>query len=301
MIALAIVGGGQTTLAGSEPQDERDFAVDHAIGGLKKGSRILAPEGRSTATSHSRATKPGGAISPKDTGGLTSGSRSAGAAKSGGGGGTQTGGAQGGGSTGGGTGARATEAPSGGGETGTKTGTGSESLGGGGTGTGITEEPSGGGSETVSELPAGGETGGGTEPSATTNTGASNDLIELDVDVDATTGGGSADLSVGGEPVAETEVNTGANLSEITEPVTEEANTTLETGVVTDTTTADASTTTSGDSLTVDVGAGSDTLGEALLGTGSELDPDATTAEETTDILDDCSVLDPLSLPEHCL
>ena len=47
--------------------------------------------------------------------------------------------------------------------------------------------------------------------------------------------------------------------------------------------------------------AGSDTLGDALLGTGSEVDPDATTAEETTDVLDDCSALDPLSLPEHCL
>ena len=275
MIALAIVGGGQTTLAGSEPQDARDFAVDHAIGGLKKGSRMLAPEGRGAATSHSRATTPGGAVSPKDAGGLTSGSRGVGAAASGGGG-SQTGGAQSGGSTGGGTGVSATEAPS--------------SGGGGGTGT-----------ETVSEPPAGGETGGGTEPSATTDTGTSNDLIELDVDVDTTTGAGSADLSVGGEPVAETDVSTGTNLSETTEPVTEDANATLDTGVVTDTTTADASTTTSGDRLTVDVSAGSDTLGDALTGTGSEVDPDATTAEETTDILDDCSTLDPLSLPEHCL
>ena len=284
MIALAIVGGGQTALAGSEPQDERDFAVDHAIGGLKKGSRMLAPEGHSTATSHSRSTKPGGAISPKDAGGLTSGSRGAGAATSGGGG-TQTGGAQGGGSTGGGTGASATEAPRGGGGTGTEAGTGSESLGGGGTGTGITEEPS----------------GGGTEPSATTDTGASNDLIELDVDVDTSTGAGSADLSVGGETVVETEASTGTDLSGTTEPVTEEISTTLDAGVVTDTTTIDASTETTEGSLTVDVSAGSDTLGDALLGTGSELDPDATTAEETTDILDDCSALDPLSLPEHCL
>ena len=272
MIALAIVGGGQTALAGPEPQDERDFAVDHAIGGLKKGSRILAPDGRSPATSHARATPPGGALGPKDAGGLTSGSRSTGAAKSGVGG-TQTGGAQGGGGTGGGTGTE--------------------------TGTGVPEEPSGGGSETVSEPPAGGDTGGGTEPS--TDTGTSNDLIELDVDVDTTTGGGSADLSVGGEPVAETDVSTGTNLSDTTEPVTEETNATLDTGVVTDTTTAEAGTTTSGDSLTVDVSAGSDTLGDALLGTGSELDPDATTAEETTEILDDCSALDPLSLPEHCL
>ena len=285
MIELAVVGAGQTALAGSEPRDERDFAVDHAIGGLKKGSRILAPEGRGAATSHSRATKPGGAISPKDAGGLTSGSRGAGAAKSGGGG-TQTGGAQGGDSTGGGTGASATESPSGGGG-GTDTQTGA----------GITEESSGGGSETVSEPPAGGEPGGGTEPSATTDTGTSNDLIELDVDVDTTTGGSSADLSVGGEPVAETDVSTGTNLSETTEPVTEETNATLDTSVVTDTTTADASTTTSRDSLTVDVSAGSDTLGDALLGTGSEVDPVATTAEETTDVLDDCSALDPLSLP----
>ena len=214
MIALAIVGAGQATLA-----DERDFAVDHAIGGLKKGSRMLAPEGRGAATSHSRATKPGGAISPKDAGGLTSGFRGAGAA-----GGTQTGGAQSGGSTGGGTGVSATEAPSGGGGTGTETGT------------GLTEEPSGGGSETVSEPPAGGETGGGTEP---TDTGTSNDLIELDVDVDTTTGGGSADLSVGGEPVAETDVSTGTNLSETMEPVTEETNATPDTGVVTDITTAE--------------------------------------------------------------
>ena len=70
---------------------------------------------------------------------------------------------------------------------------------------------------------------------------------------------------------------------------------------MTDTTTIDAGTAASDDSLTVDVSAGSDTLGDALLGTGSELDPDATTAEEPTDVLEDCSVLNPLSLPEHCL
>ena len=255
MMALALVGGGQTALAGAAPQDERDFAVDHAIGGLKKGSRMLAPESRGVVTLPSRLTPPGGA--------------------------------QGGG----GTGVSVTEAPSGGGGA----GTGPE------TGTGMTEQPSGSGSETVSEPPAGGGTGGETEPPATTDTGASNDLIELDVDVDTTTGAGSADLSVGGEPVAETDVSTGADLGEATEPVTEETGATLETGVVTDTTTIDAGTETTEGSLTVDVSAGSDTLGEALLGTGSELDPDATTAEEPTDILDDCSTLDPLSLPEHCL
>ena len=290
LIALVIAGAGQATLASSQPQDERDFAVDHAIGGLKKGSRMLAPKGQGAGQSHSKATKPGGAISPRDAGTVTSGSRGAGGAKSGGeprsigevgspvgigpspstGGGTQTSGTHGG-----------TD---------------------GGTGPGATEEPSGvGGSEATSEPPAGGETGAGTEPSGTTDTGTSNDLIELDVDVDTSGGGGSADLSVGGEPVAETDVSTGTDLSGTTEPVIEEASTTLDAGVVTDKTTIDASTETTEDSLTIDVSAGSDTLGDALLGTGSEVDPDATTAEETTDVLDDCSLLDPLSLPDHCL
>ena len=285
LMTLAVVGAGHTALAGSPAQEERDFAVDHAIGGLKKGSRMLAPEGQGASKSHAGATKPGGAVSPRDVGAVTGGSRGAGVAQ-------PVGGPQ----------------PTGrvGESTSTETSAGSESLGGGGAGTGITEESSVvGGSETVSEPPAGGgtggETGGGTEPSGTTDTGTSNDLIELDVDVDTATGGGSADLSVGGEPVAETDVSTGTNLSETAEPVTEDAGATLDAGVVTDTTTADANTTTSGDSLTVDVSAGSDTLGDALLGTGSEVDPDAATAEETTDILDDCSTLDPLSLPEHCL
>ena len=101
--------------------------------------------------------------------------------------------------------------------------------------------------------------------------------------------------------MAETDVSTGTDLSGTTDTVIADAGTTLDAGVVTDTTTIDASTETTTDTLTVDVSAGSDTLGDALLGTGSELDPDATTAEETTDILDDCSALAPLSLPEHCL
>ena len=182
---------------------------------------------------------------------------------------------------------------------GTETGTGSRPLGSSDTTPGGVKEPSGGsGSETSSEPPAGGETGGETE---NTNTETSNNLIDLNLDANTSTGEVNTDVSVGGEPVIEADVNTGTDLSGTTDAVTEDASTTLDAGVVTDTTTIDASTETTEDSLTVDVSAGSDTLGDALLGTGSELDPDATTAEETTDILDDCSVLDPLSLPEHCL
>ena len=159
----------------------------------------------------------------------------------------------------------------------------------GGTGTGSVEEPSSG---------AGGETGGGTE---SPDTGTSNTLIDLNLDANTSTGEVNTDLSVGGEPVIEADVSTGAGLGETTDTVTTDTGTTLDAGVVTDTTTTDASTAATEDSLTVDVSAGSDTLGDALLGTGSELDPDATTAEELTQVLDDCSTLDQLSLPEHCL
>ena len=281
VIEFAIVGAEQTTLASAEPRHERDLAVDQALGGLEEGSRMLAPGGQGAAESHSGAIKPGGTLSPRDAGGVTSGSRGAGAAKPGGGprstggfgsqggtglgtsaggGGTQTSGAQGGGNTAGGAGR----------------------------------------SETSSEPPAGGETGGGTE-TGSTGTGTSGSLLDVNLGADTSTGEVRTDLSVGGEPVIETNVSTGTDLSGTTDTVTADTGTTLDAGVVTDTTTIDASTETTEDSLTVDVSAGSDTLGDALLGTGSEVDPDATTAEETTDILDDCSALNPLSLPEHCL
>ncbi len=298
VIELAIVGAGQTTLAKAEPQHERDLAVDQALGGLEEGSRMLAPEGQGASESHSGAIKPGGTLSPRDAGAVTSGSPGSGAAKPGGGqrstggfssqggtgfntsagGGTQTSGAQqGGGITGGGTS--------------TGTGTGSGPLGGGDTGPGSVQEPGGG---------TGGETGGGTE-TGSTGTGTSGSLIDLNLDANTSTGEVNTDLSVGGEPLIEADLSTGADLSGTTDTVTADTGTTLDAGVVTDTTTLDASTETTEDNLTVDVSAGSDTLGDALLGTGSEIDPDATTSEETTDILDDCSVLDPLSLPDHCL
>ena len=297
VLELAIVGAGQTRLANGEPQHERDLAVDQALGGLEEGSRMLAPEGQGAAESHSGVIKPGGTTTPRDAGAVKSDFRGAGATKPGGGplstgsfgsqggtapstsagGGTQTSGAQGGGGAGGGAG--------------TETGTGSGPVGGGDTGPGSVEEPSGG---------AGGETGGGTE-TGSTGAGTSDNLIDLNLNATPSTGETSADLSVGGEPVIETDASTDTDLSGTTDTVTADTGTTLDTGVVTDTTTTDASTATSGDNLTVDVSAGSDTLGDALLGTGSEVDPDATTAEETTDILDDCSALDPLSLPEHCL
>ena len=297
VIECAMVGAGQPALASAESNDERDFAVDQAIGGLREGRRMLAPGDQGAGRSHSRTTKPGGALSPRDIGAVTSGSRGAGAAKPGGGqrsiggvsspvgtgpstsvgGGTQTSGAQGGGGTAGGTG--------------TDISTGTEPPSGGNTGPGSVEEPSGG---------TGGETGGGTE-TGSTGTKTSGSLIDVNPGADTSTGEVGTDLSVGGEPVIEADVSTGTDLSGTTDTVTADTGTTLDAGVVTDTTTIDASTETTEDSLTVDISAGSDTLGDALLGTGSEVDPDATTAEETTDILDDCSALDPLSLPEHCL
>ena len=291
VLELAIVGAKQTTLANAEPQHGRDLAVDQTLGDLEEGSRMLAPGGQGAAESHSGVIKPGGATTPREAGAVKSGFRGAGATKPEGGprstgsvgsqvgttpstsagAGTQTGGAQGGGGTGG------------------------------GTGTGSVEEPSGvSGSETSSEPPAGGETGGETETEST-DAGTSNNLIDLNLDANTSTGEVNTDLSVGGEPVLEADVSTGTDLSGTTDTVTADTDATLDAGVVTDTTTGDAGTTTSDGSLTVDVSAGSDTLGDALLGTGSELDPDATTAEETTDILDDCSALDPLSLPDHCL
>ena len=297
VIEFAIVGAAQITLASSEPKEERDFSADQVLGGLEEGSRMLAPGGQGAAESHPRVTKPGGTLSPRDAGALTSGSRGAGAAKPGGGqrsigdvgsqvgtgpstsagGGTQTSGAQGGGVTGSGTGAGA--------------GAGSEPLGGGDTSSGSVEQPSGG---------TGGETGGGTE-TGSTDAGTSSNLIDVNLEADTSTGEVNTDLRVGGEPVIEADVSGGTDLSGTTDTVTADTGTTLDAGVVTDTTTIDASTETTEESLTVDVSAGSDTLGDALLGTGSEVDPDATTAEETTDILDDCSALDPLFLPEHCL
>ena len=293
VLELAVVGAGQTAPASAEPQPERDLAVDHVLGDLEEGSRMLAPGGQGAAESHSRVIKPGGTTTPGDAGAVKSGFRGAGAAKSDGaprptgrvgsrvgtapgasvGGTTQTSGAQGKGGVDGGAG--------------TETGAGSGSLGGGDTGSGSVEEPSGvGGSETSTEPPA---------------AGTSNNLIDLNVDANTSTGEVNTDLSVGGEPVIEADLSTGTDLGGTTDTVTAQTDTALDAGVVTDTTTIDASTETTEDSLTVDVSAGSDTLGDALLGTGSELDPDATTAEETTDILDDCSTLDPLSLPEHCL
>ncbi len=296
-VGLALMGAGQAAPARAETQHERDMAVDHALGGLKEGSRMLAPGGQGAAASHSGVAKPGGAHGPRDAGGVTSGSRGAGAARPGGGP-QSTGGvgspASTGPSTSAGGGPQTSGAQSGGGAGGsasTETGTGSGSLGGGDTGPGSVEPPSGG---------TGGGTGGGTD-TGSTDTGTSGNLIDLNLDANTSTGEVSTDLSVGGEPVVETDVTTGTDLSGATETVAGETGVALDAGVITDTTALDAGTTASDDSLTVDVSAGSDTLGDALLGTGSEVDPDATTAEETTGILDDCSVLDPLSLPEHCL
>ena len=289
VLELVLVGAGQAAPARAESQHERDLAVDQALGGLEEGSRMLAPRGRGAAESHSGVLKPGGATTPRDAGAVKSGVRGAGAANLGGGprstgsvgsqvgttpgtnagGGAQTGGAQGGGGS--------------------------------GAGSGSVEQPSSvGGSDTGSEPPAGGHTGGGTEPESP-DTGTSNDLIDLNLGANTSTGEVNTDLSVGGEPVIEADVSTGAGLGDTTDTVTPDTGTTLDAGVVTDTTTTDASTAATEDSLTVDVSAGSDTLGDALLGTGSELDPDATTAEEPIEVLDDCSTLDPLSLPEHCL
>ena len=273
-LELFIVGAEQATLAHAEPQHERDLAVDQALGGLEEGSRMLAPGGQGAAESHSGAIKPGGTTTPRDAGAVKSGFRGAGAIKPD-------------------SGPRST------GGVGSQVGTAPSASAGGGTQT-SGAQGGGGGSEPSSEPPAGGDTGGGTETEST-DTGTSNNLIDLDLDANTSTGEVNTDLSVGGEPVIEADVSTGTDLDGTTDTVTADTDAALDAGVVTDTTAIDASTETTEDSLTVDVSAGSDTLGDALLGTGSELDPDATTAEETTDILDDCSALDPLSLPEHCL
>jgi len=122
------------------------------------------------------------------------------------------------------------------------------------------------------------------------------------VDVDTSTGEVSGDVSVGGEPVIDTDVETGTDLGGITEPVTDDAGAALDAGVVTDTTTIDASTETTEGDLTVDISAGSDTLDDTLTGTGSEFDPDSDSSEEDIGAdNDDCNVLDPLSIPEECL
>ena len=306
-LELVIVGTGQAMPAHAEPPHERDLAVDQVLGGLEEGSRMLAPRGHGAAKSHSGVVKPGGTTTPGDAGAVKSGFRGAGVTKpdrgrrstgsvgsrvgtipsASGGGGTQTSGAQGGGGVGG--------------ATGPETGTSNGSPGGGSAGPGNVEEPGGvSGSETSSEPSAGGGTGGGTDTESP-GTGASNNLIDLNLDANPSAGEVDTGLSVGGEPVIEADVSTGTDLSGTADTVTADTDATLDAGVVTDTTTIDASTETTEGSLTVDVSAGSDTLGDALLGTGSELDPDAATAEETTDILDDCSTLDPLSIPEHCL
>ena len=238
MLEFAIVGTEQAARANAAPQHERDVAVDQALGGLEEGSRMLAPGGQGAAQSHSGVIKPGGTTTPRDAGAVKSGFRGAGATKpdsgprstrglgpQGGtvpsasaGRGTQTGGAQGGGGAGGGTGAA--------------TSTGSGSPGGGNTGPGSIEEPSGA---------TGGETGGGTD-TGSPGTGTSGGLIDVNLEADTSTGEVSTDLSVGGEPVIETDVSAGTDLSGTTDTGTADTGTMLETGVVTDTTTIDAST-----------------------------------------------------------
>ena len=129
----------------------------------------------------------------------------------------------------------------------------------------------------------------------------------IDVNLDAETSRGQVggDVSVGGEPVIETEVSSGADLGgadAVTEDVSAGTNLDLDAGVETDTTTVDAGTATTEGDLTIDVSAGSDTLGDSLTGSGSEGDPDSDSSEEDTGAdNDDCNVLDPLSIPERCL
>ena len=283
LLVLTILTFVECTHAGSawaERGDNRDFAVDQALGELDAGTRLLSPDVSGKAGQATRA-KPGSTISPRDAG-TVRGGRGAGASPLGAGGTERVGGGPAVSGSG-------TAAPGTGGGDGTAPGAGGVETGegGGGGGTGSV-----GGGEPIVDVEV-----GGTETDTSGGAG-----IDVDVDVDTSTGEIGGGVSVGGEPVIETDIDTGIELGGTTEPVTEDASTELDAGVVTDTTTIDASTETTDGNLNVDVSAGSDTLGDALTGTGGERDPDSDSSEEDTGAdNDDCNVLDPLSIPEECL
>ena len=292
LAGLACLVALPASVAWTQDSDPRDFAVDQALGEFDAGTRLLSPDASGKAGQATTA-KPGRTVSPGDAGTVRGGQ----------GAGASPGGAQGverlGGPVAGGSGAGA---PSAGGGTGTTPGAGETEpgAGGGGGGTGST----GGGGPIIDV-----EVGGGTTDvdvdtgTGGTGTGTSGGAgIEVDVDADTSTGEVSGDVSVGGEPVIDTDVDAGTDLGDITEPVTEDTGAALDAGVVTDTTTIDASTETTEGDLNIDVSAGSDTLDDLLTGTGSEFDPDSDSSEEDIGAdNDDCNVLDPLSIPEHCL
>jgi hypothetical protein len=258
----------------AERGDNRDFAVDQALGELDAGTRLLSPDVSGKAGQATTAG-PGRTVSPGDAGSVR-GARGAGTPSLGG--------------------AR-TERLGGPGVS----GSGAASP---GTGGGVGTDSVGGGGEPVVDVDVGmtdTQAEIDTDRIGTDTSGSAG--IDVDVDVDTTTGEVSGDVSVGGEPVIETDVDTGADLGGATsgaEDLTGDAG--LDVGLETDTTTVDGSATTTEDNLTIDVSAGSDTLGDSLTGTGGELDPDSDSTEEDTGAdNDDCNVLDPLSIPERCL
>ena len=178
----------------------------------------------------------------------------------------------------------------------------------GGTGTGggttTATPPSGGGTGTESSVGGGGqqaETGGQqTEPQTETGTETGEiSGLNIHLETDTSSGEGSAGVTSGGQPIIETEVNNetgvGGTSVETSEPV---AQTGLETETHTAETTVETSTQTSDGNLTLDVSAGTDVSQTDLEGAGSK---DDATEEAIGADNDDCNLLNPLSIPEHCL
>jgi hypothetical protein len=299
-VLAVVVALAQTSLVWAERGDDRDFAVDQALGELEAGTRLLSPD-VSGKSGQATTVKPGRTVSPGDAGSVQGG-RGAEA--------LPVGGAEKlSGPTVNGSG---TAAPGAGGGAGTGPGTGGVGTGEGGAGGGTGSV--GGGSEPTIDVDVGTDTGLGDTTTGTTDTQTEIDTgamdtaasggagIDVDLNADTSTGEVSGDVSVGGEPVIETDVDTGIDLGGTTEPVIDDTDAALDAGVVTDTTTIDASTETTEGDLNVDISAGSDTLDDTLTGTGSEMDPDSdSSAEDIGADNDDCNVLDPLSIPEHCL
>lgn len=278
IMPLLVVGVSQTAWAVSQAQDAQDLAVDRALGGLEEGSRMLPP----AAEPPSKA-KPGTAISPRDVGttrgqGVGVQPRGDRGADATGRSGTQAGGA------------------------GAGVGRGVEVESGAGSAPAGDTDTGSGGSGGIVDTGVGGESGGGEAGTGGGETESSGSGIHVDVDVDTSTGEVSGGVSVDEEPIVETEIDSGTDLGGATEPVTEDAGAALDADVVTDTTTIDASTEITEGELTIDVSAGTDTLGDDLLGSGNEDDPDNDADEEDTATDNaDCTVVDPLSVPEECL
>jgi len=187
---LFVFGFSSVVLAGSsENAEDRDVLVDHALGGMKEGSRILSPEGYTEKTAIPQA--PGSKLAPTiDTQALSSSRGSEKAAVAGPGAEGISSGAAGsisgpvgaGAGVGGGTGGIGT----GGGSVGAGSEGGSEGAG-----------PSPGSGATLIDVDANVNLGSGTVDAGVgidTNAGIQESTI-LDADLSATGGGTAADIS----------------------------------------------------------------------------------------------------------